>query len=62
MILTNKDIQSLEKIGHSEGALAMRYHLLKLAIRKKTTEEDLWDEIQFYRKRKKLQEEELQEK
>ena len=54
MILTDKQIQKLEQIGGSEGALAMRYHLLKLAIKNKASEEDLWDEVQMYRKRKEL--------
>ena len=54
MVLTDKQIQKLERIGQSEGALAMRYHLLKLAIKNKASEEDLWDEVQIYRKRKEL--------
>jgi len=57
MILTDKQIEELEEIGHSEGALAMRYHLLKLAIENRLSEEDLWDEVQIYRKRRELKEE-----
>jgi len=56
MVLTDKQIQKLEEIGHSEGALAMRYHLLKFVIENKLSEEDLWDEVQIYRKRKELKE------
>lgn len=57
MILTDKQLEELEKIGQTEGSLAMRYHLLKLAIKIKISEEDLWDEVQIYRKRKELKEE-----
>lgn len=57
MILIDKQLEKLEQIGQSEGALAMRYHLIKLAIKIKASEEDLWDEVQMYRKRKELKEE-----
>ena len=57
MILTDKQLEKLERIGQSEGALAMRYYVLKLAMKNNLAEDDIWQEVQIYRKRKELRQE-----
>ena len=57
MVLSDEEIERLEQLGKREGGLAMRYHVLKLAIKNKLSEDDIWQEVQIYRKRKQLRQE-----
>ena len=57
MVLSDEEIERLEQLGKREGGLAMRYHVLKLAIKNKLSEDDIWQEVQIYRKRKEFRQE-----
>jgi len=57
MVLSDEKIERLEQLGKREGGLAMRYHVLKLAIKNNVFEDDIWQEVQIYRKRKELRQE-----
>ena len=57
MVLSDEEIERLEQVGKDEGGLAMRYHVLKLAIKNKLSEDDIWQEVQIHRKRKELRRE-----
>jgi len=57
MVLSDEEIEQLEQLGKREGGLAMRYHMLKLAIKNNFSEDDIWQEVQIHRKRKELRQE-----
>jgi len=57
MVLSDEEIERLEQLGKHEGGLGMRYYVLKLAIKNKLSEDDIWQEVQIYRKRKELRQE-----